>query len=311
VRRAARWDVLERASGRRLRLALDLTDAAARLDPLGARECDVYLKRSFVRADLTALAPRGARCVFLPLGLNHACLTPGARGLLAGAALRRAVSTLRAGRGAAAAARGFAADLRLLAGLPPPEAFENFAPDDRADKVLFQTRVWAPEPSTDDLPALNRERAELVRALRAAFPEAFVGGVMADAFSSEHFPDVVTSRSLHRAAYAALSRRASIGVYSRGIHHSLAFKLSEYLASGLCIVSSPLPHELPEPLVPGRHFLEYRTPAECVAAVRHLRERPEEAARMRQANLDYYRTNLAPAAAALSALERSFRAARG
>jgi hypothetical protein len=160
------------------------------------------------------------------------------------------------------------------------------------------------------LEALNRERAELVRELRAAFPDAFVGGVVGDAFSTAHFADVVTRRSVHRAEYAAMSRRAFIGVYSRGVHHSLAFKLSEYLASGLCIVSSALPHELPSPLVPGRHYLVYATPSDCSDAVRRLRSDPDAAERMRHDNVDYYRTNLAPAAFVESLLSRAFQAAR-
>ncbi|HEX4048975.1 MAG TPA: glycosyltransferase, partial [Elusimicrobiota bacterium] len=214
----------------------------------------------------------------------------------------------RRGLGAGESARGLLADLRMLAALPTPAAFENFAPGARSGDVLYQTRVWAPEPSTDDLEALNRERAELVRELRAAFPDAFAGGIVADAFSTAHFPGLVTRRSLHRAEYAAMSRRAAIGIYSRGLHHSLAFKLSEYLAGGLCVVSTPLAHELPAPLVPGRHYLEYRTPAECVAAVGWLRAHPEAADRMRRENVDYYRTNLAPAPFVVSLLERAFRA---
>jgi hypothetical protein len=308
VRRAVRWAATDRESGRTLRLALDLADSASRLDPASARECDVYFKRGFVRAELERLAPPGTRCAFLPLGLNHSCLTPSARPLLARAAWRRARASARRAPGAGRTARGLWADLKLLRALPPPEAFENFAAGGRTGQVLFQTRVWPPEPSTDDLDALNQERAALVRELRAAFPDAFVGGVVADAFSKKHFPDVVTGRSVHRAAYAEMSRRALVGVYSRGLHDSLAFKLSEYLASGLCIVSSPLRHELPEPLVSGRHYLPYETPAECAAAVRWLLAHPDAAEKMGRDNAAYYRAHLAPAPSVVSLLTRAFAA---
>ena len=308
TRRAVRWDVVDDESRREISLAIDLADSAARMDLLSAEECDVYFKRSFVRTELESLAPPSTPCVFLPLGLNHSCMSGSARTLLARAAGRRIQARLSIGHGAWESARGFLEDLRTMAGLPPPEAFENFEPGPRTGQVLFQTRVWPPEPSTDDLDALNHERADLVRELRAAFPDAFVGGVVADAFSTAHFPDVVTRQSIHRSDYAAMTRRALIGVYSRGIHHSLAFKLSEYLASGLCIVSSALPHELPEPLVPGRHYLPYQTAAECVSAVRWLQTHPDEAARMQRDNIDYYKANVAPAPCVLSLLTRAFRA---
>jgi hypothetical protein len=306
-RRAVRWNVVDNETRRSLRLALDLVDSAARIDSLSARECDVYFKRSFLRSEAERLAPPDARCVFLPLGLNHSCLSPAARSLYARAAWDRRRSLRLSAPGSWKAGGGFLKDLRTMAGLPPPEAFENFEPGGRTGQVLFQTRVWAPEPSTDDLPALNRERADLVRELKAAIPDAFVGGVMADAFSTANFSDVVTARSLHRAQYAAMTRRASIGVYSRGLHDSLAFKLSEYLASGLCVVSSPLKHELPEPLVAGRHYLPYQTAAECAQAVRWLLSHPDAARKMQSDNAEYYRTNLAPAACVSGALTRAFR----
>lgn len=86
----------------------------------------------------------------------------------------------------------------------------------------------------------------------------------------------------------------------------MAFKMAEYLAAGLCIVSQPLKHELPVPLIEGVNYLPFRTPEECVAQCRRLASHPSESAQMRAANLEYYRRWVAPKATVSNVLLRSF-----
>ena len=143
---------------------------------------------------------------------------------------------------------------------------------------------------------MNQERIALVKTLRAEFGEQFIGGVVADPFARQLCPDVLADRNIYRSSYLELAKQCIVGVYSRGLHHSLAFKLSEYLAAGLCIVSEPLKHQLPVPLEAGTHYLPFTTHAECVAHCRRLLTDAEEASRMREANQAYYRKWVEPKA---------------
>ena len=77
---------------------------------------------------------------------------------------------------------------------------------------------------------------------------------------------------------------------------STAFKLPEYLAASQCIVAEPPRNELAAPLEPGRHFLPFHTPDDCVAACQKLLADPHTAAAIRAANFEYYRGEVEPAA---------------
>ena len=96
--------------------------------------------------------------------------------------------------------------------------------------------------------------------------------------------------------YLARKKRCLISVYTRGIEHSLAFKLGETLAASQCLVSVPLRYSLPTPLVAGTNYLPFETPDECVAACEELLGSPERARAMRHANHAYYVSEVEPAA---------------
>ena len=139
-----------------------------------------------------------------------------------------------------------------------------------------------------------------------AHGERFVGGIMKDAHSQRICPEVVVGDNIYRGDYVQFAKRFAVGVYSRGIHHSLAFKLSEYLAAGLCIVSPPFLHELPVPLEAHRHYLPYATLEECVRQCEVLLKDPAKARQMSAENRAYYRQWVEPSAHALDLLKRTF-----
>ena len=65
----------------------------------------------------------------------------------------------------------------------------------------------------------------MVRALKAAFGDRFVGGLMATPLALERYPHDVTPHSSKYAEYLAVKKRCLVSVYTRGVEHSLAFKL--------------------------------------------------------------------------------------
>ena len=127
-------------------------------------------------------------------------------------------------------------------------------------------------------------------------------------FARRHYADVILERAFRRKEYIRMTQRCLVGIYTRGLHHSLAFKLPEYLAASMCIVSDPLRNELPQPLVAERHFLEFRTPEECAAQCERLLRDPDTARAMRCENRAYYRRWVAPPEHLLDCLERVFSA---
>jgi hypothetical protein len=280
-------------SGKKKRLMLDLLDHGDRFFPEAFATADIYFKRSYHPADIAKLPP-DAQTKIVPFGLNFACINRAARGQFIKLAFKKHTSPVF--RSPWKKLRLLLRDLNLLRGLPPASSFEQNPLAPREATVLFQTRVWPPEETTEDLDKINHERVSLVRSLKTEFGDRFVGGVVADKYSHQFCPDVLAETNIRRFHYSQLVRNGTIGIYTRGLHQSLAFKLSEYLAAGMCIVGEPLLFRLPVPLEPNIHYLPFASHEECIAQCRYLLENPAAAASMRQANIQYYRMAVEPKA---------------
>jgi hypothetical protein len=202
-----------------------------------------------------------------------------------------------------------ATDTRQLLALPDPAAFESSPEEPAEPLILFQTRLW-PE-SSPEFAAITEERAALLRTLKSAFGFRFVGGAIPDAYARKNYPELLSPHPARMRSWPALVRRCLVTVYSLGLHDSLAFKMSEYLAASRCIVGQPTDLTLPQPLVAGTHFLPFASPGECVAQCDRLLSEPGTALQMRRSNWEYYRAQVQPAAQMQSIIDRSLSPSSG
>jgi hypothetical protein len=280
-------------AGGSTRVAIDLRDGEGISQPAFDR-VQWYFKRAFYPPETAALGPDASRKL-LPFGLNYGCRT-------SGSAVR-----LLAAIGGPLALTGQAGLRRLRQYLqtPGPAAFEQ-TPDVPVEPwVAFQTRLWTEqEVAPGESQMLNPERVAMVRALKKEFGPRFVGGLVPTPFAKAHYPDDLTPHSSNYARYLALKKRCLISVYTRGVEHSLAFKLGETFAASQCLVSVPLRYQLPEPLVSGCHYFEFESIDGCLAACHRLFADRELAQSLRRANHDYYRREIEPAAHVRRVLER-------
>jgi hypothetical protein len=275
------------------RIAIDLRDGEGISQPIIDR-VRWYFKRSFHQPELDAL-PASRREIMRPFGLNFPC-----RSL-------RSTARLLAATGGPIALTGRSGLQRLRSYLatPPPSAFEQGPESPVEPLVHFQTRLWLPVDAPGEWEAVNEDRVNMVRGLKRAFGKRFVGGLVANEHARQHYPDDLTPHSSQRRAYLRLKQRCLVGVYTRGLEHSLAFKLSETFAASQCLVSVPLRFELPAPLAVEQHYLTFETIDECVNACERLLQDKALAKEMRHANHRYYVDNIEPAAHIAAVLKRS------
>jgi hypothetical protein len=275
------------------RVAIDLRDGEGVSEPIIDR-VEWYLKRAYYPVELRRL-PAAMAVKIKPFGLNYGC--------------RSAASTWRLlpliGLPILAQGRQGLDRLRQYFSTPPARVFEQ-APDVPVKPwVTFQTRLWAPdEVPAGEVDELNDGRVAVIRALRKEFGERFIGGLVPTRFARERYPEELTPHSSRYAEYLALRKQCLIGVYTRGVEHSLAFKLGETFAAAQCLVSEPLRYGLPTPIEPGVHYLSFETPDQCVAACARLLDQPALAGSMRRANHAYYCREVEPAAHMQRVLER-------
>ena len=274
-------------------VAIDLADQPGVFHLPDLDRADVYFKRSFWPEEVNRV-PLPHRAKVTPFGLNNPAIR-----------ITSALRVLRARRGVGS--RRLASDARRLLALPAPSAFRCPPEAPAEERVLFQTQLWDPATNGEQVLAINEERIELVRALRSAFGPRFAGGVIPTDFAKLHYPQLLTDLPSSMRAYPRVLRTPLIAIYSRGLHDSVAFKMSEYLAASRCIVGHAPTATLPAPLNHGHNYLEFRSPDQCVAHCEQLLRRPDEAEAMRRANWDYYCANVEPSAHLLAILERAFK----
>ncbi len=307
------------------RVVFDVRDQAV-IDASALAQADVYFKRTCDCSELARL-PESSRRKVRPYGLNYACSSDHQPLNLTFARQLYGIARIDSERSAAVLA-----PLRRRASLPvrwlglrrdensaneplPFTRFEADADSYARPAVLFLTRLWSPQstPGSDPctLKELNATRIELIRTLRRRFGDRFVGGVQRDRYSERLCPDCVTDAETSKAHYLELMKSHLIAIASTGLHGSTGWKLAEYVAASRCIVSEPLRSVLPEPFVPGVHYLEYRTPEQCADACDRILDDPALAKTMRRDNEEYYRRALKPCALMLRHLQCATRIGAG
>lgn len=291
-----------KAQGFEQLVAVDLRDRSDLFtEPLLERS-DLYLKRSFHKPDLAGLPAK-----VVPFGLNFACRSKAStRAVLRALAPGLALDMVRSpGKGFGRLNPRRSVLYQYLTTARERE-FEQGPEHELEPTVLFQTRVYRPEEIYPDDPAeVNEGRVRLVRALKRAFGPKFRGGLVPTAYAAERYPDEVSEQPTRQAQYIAWGKRSLVGVYTRGLYHSLAFKLPEYLAASKCVVSEPLRNSLPEPLVAGEHYVEFSSPEECVEQCARVLEDRELTAGLRERAWEYYQREVKPAAHLESVLRRA------
>jgi hypothetical protein len=277
------------ADGAARRVCFDIHDRSYLFSAAELRDSDVYFKRSHYPPDVEKLEPEARRKV-APFG---PIFGPGNRGglfpLLAGW-LRYVARRPRRTKHSAQLLSNY---LRL----PVTRDFERPPDGDLPPRVLLQTRLWTESEVTGApfAPEINEERVGVVRALRQALGERFIGGALPTPFARKEYPDVVCQWDTRRSAYLKTMQTCGVGIYTKGLHHATAWKLGEYAAASMCMVASGFRSTFVEPFAAPRNYLAYATPEECVAHCVRLLENDEEARAMSRANHEYYLEHIRPA----------------
>jgi hypothetical protein len=276
--------------GTPVRVFYDLRDRSDRFFMEDLAEARLYFKRTFIQTDVDAL-PEDLRPRVRPGGATFACMSGGVRLAPLPQALR-----FMAGSGSRESRRRVARRLVDYVRIPALRKFIAPPSTVKREVVLFQTRVWEDRevPGPDSAEEVNGQRVALVRTLRAAFGNRFVGGLVPTPMALERWPDLVTRRGADQPSYLRLIRDAAVAVYSRGLHHSTAYKLGEYMAASCAVVSDPVRSILPAPLEPGGHFAPYDTADECAAQCDRLLTSPGALMELRVAGHDYFSREIRP-----------------
>lgn len=282
-------------------VVFDLHDKSDKFIRPRLEECDVYFKRSYYRHDVEKLGETLKQKV-VPFGLCYPC-----KSLHDKALFQRTLGFFYARRSQHVGLfwRDTVEALFLLRQhYRSPIAGHWLAGRTQTRKpwIIFQTMVYAPSETTDDAHSINEFRVQIIRALKKRFKGQFHGGLVPSKYALGNYADCIATSNTKRNKYLGMLMNAAIGVYTRGLHHSIAWKLAEYLGAGLCIVAEPLRNQLPRPLTSEKNYIPFTTPEQCVAACEELLQDEARMLEMARVNSEYYWAEVDPATRVWSCL---------
>jgi hypothetical protein len=288
----------------KLRLHFDTHDAEE-LVLAELRNCDFYFKRSYLQAAVSSL-PADLRGKVRPLGLNYRVLPD----VTDPFAIGRALSLSGLSMGTLGAIKQ-SLDVDNQFGFQPRMSLMQAEPDLHADpNVLFSVAAYDPyddparaQEKIDDRIFINETRARCIRLLKDALGPRFSGGFSHSRFAVEHYPDlVVPAGSTSQVNYVDALKSFPICVATTGLHGSTGWKLAEYVAFSKAIVSERLVYEVPGTFAPGKNYIEFTSPEECLNGAVRLIEDVALRQQLMQSNATYYRDYLRPDALVRNAL---------
>jgi hypothetical protein len=295
------------STGQIKEIAFDMHDRSDIFDPYSLESSDTYFKRSFNKIHLSHLPEKTRNKIYiygmnLPMASNSfifKILSEFSASTLKGIS-RSPINTYKSIR------KNFNYYHQFL-GLPTSDEYATLPNPQIPRKIIFQTRLWEQEyVIDDDVSKLNGERVQLIRALKNIFKEQFVGGVIPTEHAQKYYPDCITKHSTQTKDYIRLLQGNLIGIYTRGLNHSIALKMPEYVSASLCIVSEKIENQLSGNFKKNTNYLEFNGVDSCISQCEKLIDNRELSYKMQSANYQYYINDLEPYNKALQCLTKTF-----
>lgn len=107
--------------------------------------------------------------------------------------------------------------------------------------ILFTPGCW-PEKDEYQIKA-NQERYQLIKALKARFPDAFKGGFPDNQTAKNKYTDAIAEKQNTHKDYISNINSAKINVYTSGLNNCVSWRLGELISTGSFIVGPKLPYE--------------------------------------------------------------------
>jgi len=275
-------------------ICFDLSDTHEFQSQELLNSCDIYFKRMLLKEHETQKIQ--------PYGLNYPVLyqndsfvrrgyaTGGWKGLVRSFARKNSLlSTLL--------------DINISSKNSLVQHFEQLPRLELAEMgVIFYSRLWNPEKIQDSTKRLQRElmneiRIKAVALLKQELGSRFIGGIQLDAYSKKVAGNslVQDNSVVHKKSYLANLRKSHIGIATEGLEESIGFKLAEYMAMSMAIVSNPIDmYSLPGNFEKGIHYLPYTSAEECASQCIRLMEDKRMYLNMSVNNMRYYTDYLRP-----------------
>ena len=180
---------------------------------------------------------------------------------------------------------------------------ENMSASPSGNKnLIFRSRLWDPDRNDtnwkkEERIVLNQQRIEINRNLKNKYPNFFIGGISHDYYAEKICPDLLLSRKeYHKRNYLKILKNSGIGIINKGLEDSIGWKLGEYVAHSLAVVTTPIKkYKLLGDFIEGKNYLAFENLGECLEKTEFLFSNDNLRNTMQKENREYYSNYLHPA----------------
>lgn len=275
------YELVDTHTSKRIRFATDLYDASFSFSKFALEHCDYIFKRNFERANIDKL-PSAYSGKIKPFGLSFVVLSECRKGrfqLFLSLFLNNLLISVKPDRNffkrlynsvkEQTAHWKFISKARLLGEFQKYTQTEEYN-----NKILFQTRCFPHETAEDTL-LIHRQRQRIIHELRKEFGSTFIGGIIPSPLALQNYGDAISNLPSDPASYLKVVKETTYVIYTRGLLHSPAWKLAEYLSQGKVIIAEKLTAELPVPLTHRKEVLFFNDESEIPDLIREAMNDPE------------------------------------
>ncbi|WP_435139223.1 glycosyltransferase [Formosa sp. A9] len=292
------YELLDHTSHKRIRFATDLYDHADQFSEHAFLHCDYVFKRSFEQKYVDKL-PQAYQDKLFKLGLCFGVSSPYKKQqylFFTGLMFSNLLNAIKFDRRLLIRVYNtYTTQIKHWKFVLTARDISHFNEfiQPTHNSVFFQTRCFVHE-QTQDVKSIHKQRYRIIKVLREAFPDLFLGGFVPSPVVLTNYSDAVTNVPTEPMAYLQALKQAKIVVYTRGLANSPAWKMAEYLSQAKIIIAERLTAELPVPLTDGQHVLYFNTDEELVAKIKHVLQDADLAKHLSQNGRSYFEKYVNP-----------------
>lgn len=269
------YQLTDTTTGKKISFATDLYDASNSFSKYALEHCDYVFKRNFETKYVEKL-PKEYQNKLFPLGLTFGTRSKYQKhsfkflfGLLTNLRIaikndslvfKRVFESFRK----QIAHWQFTRTTRLI------DDFEHFEVSEDTI-IFFQTRCFSSELQSD-VKEIHQQRFHLILTLQQKFKDKFKGGIIPSQIAIRNYKEALTNLPTDPVSYLNLLKKAKIVIYTRGLVHSPAWKMAEYLSQGKVIIAEKLTAELPVSLEHGKEVLFFEDDQELISLIEEVLE---------------------------------------
>ncbi len=171
--------------------------------------------------------------------------------------------------------------------------FNDYKESDLSDLIFYQKRLF-PNEYDLDTKEIHQQRIQLIKKLKQAFPNNFIGGLKKDSPLTDPYNDCLSNIDGNAQIFLKAMQSCGICIYTRGLTLSTGWTLPEFMSQGKCIIAENNNIIFPYPLKDNIHLIYFDSEQHLIELCKELMYDTEKRNKLGVEARKYYEAFIAP-----------------